>query len=117
MREIKYRGLGVDGKWWYGERHPAGERHVNLATFFANLHVGAINQETAGEYTGLLDKQGKEIYEGDILMHEDFKTRKHKSIGVMEWDDKIAGFNIFYPLWKFEVIGNIWEHSHLLDNK
>lgn len=69
------------------------------------------------QYTGLHDKNCKEIYEGDILVHEDFQYRKDKVLGIMQWDEKIAGFSQFYPICKFEVIGNIYEHSYLLDKK
>ena len=72
MREIKFRGLGIDGHWRYGELNPQGEYHINLATFFANLHAGAIRPETVGEWTGLHDKNGKEIYENPELI-EDIK--------------------------------------------
>ena len=53
MREINFRGLGVDGHWWYGESKPLNEyRHYNLATFFPNVHAGAIRPETIGEWNG-----------------------------------------------------------------
>ncbi len=66
------------------------------------------------QYTGLKDKNDVEIYEGDILIHEDFEHKKDKVVGVMEWDEKVAGFTRFYPLNKFEVIGNIFENPKLV---
>ena len=69
------------------------------------------------QYTGLKDKNGKKIYEGDILLHEDFKYRKQKVYGVMAWDETAAAFTSFYPLFQFEVIGNIYENPELMEAK
>jgi len=93
MREIKFRGLGTDGHWRYGESNPEGEYHVNLATFFANIHAGAIHPETLGEWTGLHDKNGKEIWEGDIV---DLIPEGYMPYSVeVRWDDDFACFGFW----------------------
>jgi hypothetical protein len=115
MREIKFRGLSLDGKWIYGDLNPQGENHVNLATFFANLYAGTIRAETVGEWTGLPDKNGKEIYEGDISECNDM-------YGRIEYrtDYQNSGFCFViqgypYPIWKqCIVIGNIYENPELV---
>lgn len=127
MREIKFRGLGVDGKWWYGESSPTKEfRHVNLATFFANAHAGAIRPETIGEWTGLKDKNGKEIYEGDVLSgyvpssegEVDFEYAKvvFKN-GCFKANIGNYYFPCLYETASLEVIGNIYDDGHLLKEK
>lgn len=124
MREIKFRGLSLTGDWIYGNLDNQG----NMVEIF-NRDDGMFSKsivmpKTVGQYTGLKDKDEKEIYEGDILQ------LPKGGIMYVEWNDdfkmfvlvdprgKKASLNIcIYATEHIKVIGNIFENKELLKTR
>lgn len=124
MREKKFRiWLGGCWRYWGFIRHEATGSLVFAGLPTTNQESLTMEEllERSQEYTGLKDKTGKEIYEGDI-----FKT-ENNYIGVVKWDeaqfvaailDEHGMESLFYAVgMNIEVIGNVWEHPELLEAK
>lgn len=126
MREIKFRGMTVNGHWHIGNVSFLKQKvnHVEAGTYISNS-VGLpfayqVRPETVGEFTGLHDKNGKEIFEGDIVswggsmygfgkvVYERYSFLVKYKLG--ENEDEMY-FN--HPD-AYTVIGNIYESQELL---
>lgn len=136
MREIKFRGLvesqneGMDNtptdKWVYGSLVIEPDRSIIQWTE-GNIAKGEIVvAKSVGQYTGLRDSHGVEIYEGDIVTHyhngqehyipNSFVEWKMGSLCFV-WSDNWHAISHFHAdgIDSYKVIGNIYENPELLE--
>jgi len=119
-RPIKFRVYNTkQNKWVHGpdnEVNLFGET-ILLGGFMQNVPTSELNDCVALQYTGLNDKNGKEIYEGDIIH---LKFSELNANLVVKWD-KYMGLKYYNGGWTSlvhvdthgEVIGNIFENPEL----
>ncbi len=115
-REIKSRARhAVDGSWYYGCFNPVKEKNeLCLGLFFQEIELGFLDIKTLGDYIGLKDKNGKEIYESDIVREVLDGVVTYEAPAFWAITQKGSHFT---PNEDCEVIGNIYENEELLDDK
>lgn len=126
IREMIFRGKRTDnGEWVYGDLthsvYKIGDTCVGKYGCEIGMHQ--VDPSTVGQYTGLTDKNGTRIFEGDVVVIEtdcipSFMLNRY----VVVWDDdqtayKLLKDNTIYdiPMGRMEIIGNIHDNPELLE--
>jgi len=136
-REHEFRGF--DGtKWYYGDLE------YNRKTGIARIHTYkedgsydkqyAVDPDTVGEFTGMRDRHGNKVFEGDVVDVYDFTSayaskyrgvvKMYRGSWCVEYEDSIFD-TVFHPMLFFddfadrktEVVGNIHNNPELLSTK
>ena len=140
-RELKFRGKRIDnGEWVYGGYHKHIKRtprimgndyvkeedivYLIIQSGFSDWNMPKpidcfeVDPATVGQFTGLHDRDGKEIYEGDIAKYSPINAYFNRnSVNVVEWGKRRGGFilNHKYAIPSdCEVLGNIYDNPDLI---
>ena len=124
MREFKFRA------WHHGGGDPRVEPYMtcisfSLECFWRNIEQDDLSVEVM-QFTGLTDKNGVEIYEGDVCVNENGRIAEckyHKPSACFDFislNDAGDSYGYSPQMWKYKlaIIGNIYENPELLkDNE
>jgi uncharacterized phage protein (TIGR01671 family) len=122
MREILFRGKMISGQWVYGDlrQYQNGNTAIRSNDYTSMM---AVSSETVGQYTGLTDKNGMKIFEGDevqaflpaTVVQREFAwpvmqvVFSRGAFGLIDSRGEVTPFRSFSPRVEFEVVGNVFD--------
>lgn len=139
-RKIKFRAKALtDRKWRYGyvsicddfciidqnnECYIDKDYDFRGDTHFFRIAGAMCDKESVGQYTGRHDKNGKEIYEKDIVRFGGFIGKPDFDLGVVEWFDRLCAF-VVHPIdkpnlyvlckdYSYTIVGNVYDNPELI---
>jgi len=126
MRERKFRGINIEtGEWVYGDLMHCSEGQVSIFLPDSyNVSLGrskgfAVDPKTVGQYIDKKDKDGREIYEGDVIKEEEFGgsvVKFGKGSIYIQMIGSTDGCDLDqYEEDELEKIGNIHDNPELLE--
>ena len=117
MREILFRGQDIAGNWCYGVPLVFTDDFVCMTA--PHTYNKVIEKNTLSQFTGLTDKNGKKIFEGDILkgawntIFQVYFDDCYLRFGAKDKDGYCKEID-YYGLDTLEIIGNIYDNPELL---
>ena len=124
MREILFRGKRTDnGEWIYGDifRHDGVISYIWQHPADGSMLCYNLDPSTIGQYTGLKDKNGKKVFEGDIVRktnegrHPKIFIANIRTCFYTNEEVYYSPFDHFTESCEYEIIGNIHDNPELLE--
>jgi hypothetical protein len=130
-REIKFRGMDITGEWHYGNLAVITKKMgLTDPGYYISNDAGKpfaymVRPETVGQYTGLKDRNGKEIYEGDIFVDNSYGEDVGRLVDSVVWNNETGAWVwgkdevalIAESVDTIMVIGNIYDNPDLLEGE
>ena len=131
MRTIKFRAWDKkENRWLFGYKEMGGFNlmgEIIMLGEFSSIPLEKLKDVEIMQFTGLLDKNGKEIYEGDLIRYYlNFTDASINEIRQCIWYHSGFGFKkpdeedqsaLYMQTNRLEVIGNIYSNPELLTSK